>query len=288
MGDRARLVLLIQAPIGEDIMKKATAIRICSLLACCVVLASLSAAQAVANKQSVLSQARQSYYNLRNEGLVAFQCSVTPNWELLLQDERKQNPEAADAAIKVLSQLRFTASLAADDSVKLTHNDLPGQSDQMMAALKQIYGGMEQMTSGFFDTWKLFMLNSPFPEVSSEYQLEAAGPQYRLSYRENLADVVTTMDKDFAINNLKVTTAEFDSAIQPRFTSSPRGFVLSSYDASYNSQKPEEATQLKVLMAYQEVSGMQMLQKLNLSGTYGGTPFAVELTFSDCQVTKKQ
>lgn len=269
-------------------MKKAARSKICILLLVCCALAPLCAAQAVANRQSVLSQARQSYYNLRSEGLSSFQCSVTPNWGLLLQDQRKQDPDGADAAIKVLSQLRFTASLGADDSVKLTHNDLPGQSQQMMDALKQIYGGMEQMTSGFFDTWKLFMLIRPFPEVTGDYRLEAVGPQYRLSYREDLADVVTTMGRDFAISNLKVTTAQFDSTIQPRFNSTPKGFVLSAYDASYQSQKPEEATQLKVLMDYQEVSGMQMLQKLNLSGSYGGTPFAVELTFSDCQVVKKQ
>jgi hypothetical protein len=44
---------------------------------------------------------------------------------------------------------------------------------------------------------------------------------------------------------------------------------------------------LKVHMDYQPVEGLQMLQKLNLSGTYGGSPFAVELAFSDCKITKK-
>lgn len=267
-------------------MKKSIVSRVL-LLAFCLTLPLLCSAQAVANKQAIVSQARQSYYNLRTEGLDGFQCSVTPNWELLLQQERQQNPQAADAAIKTLNQLRFNLNLASDSSVKLTHNDLAGQSAEMMNALKQIYGGMEQMTSGFFDTWKLFILNAPFPEVSSEYRLEAAGPQYRLSYRENLADVVTTMNKDFAISNLKVTTAEFDSSIQPSFTKTPKGFLLSAYEATYQSQKPEEATHLKVQLEYQEVQGLQMLQKLNLSGTYGATPFAVELAFSDCKVTKK-
>ena len=96
------------------------------------------------------------------------------------------------------------------------------------------------------------------------------------------------MSKTFAISNLKVTTAEFDSSIQPSFTTTPKGLVLSAYTASYKSQKPEETTQLKVITAYQEVSGMQMLQKLNLRGTYGGVPFAVELAFSGCQVTKSK
>lgn len=274
-------------------MKKPVFISVAVFLfACCLAVPLLSTAQAVANKQSILSQARQSYYNLRTEGLDSFQCTVTPNWDLLLQQQKQQNPQAVDAAIKILNQLHFSLNLTPDSTAKLTHNELTGQSEAMMAALKQIYGGMEQMTSGFFDTWKLFLLNAPFPEVSSEYQLESAGPQYRLSYRENqdkdnLADVVTTMGRDFTIVNMKVTTPAFDSSIQPSFNKTSKGFLLSAYEASYQSQKPEEATQLKVHMEYQEIQGLQILQKLSLSGTYGSTPFAVELAFSDCKVTKK-
>lgn len=258
------------------------------LLICCALVPCLSWAQAVANKQAVLSQARRAYYNLRNEGLDSFQCSVIPNWELLLQKEMQQNPDGAKAAINTLSQLQFTLNLAADGSVQLTHNDLEGQSKEMMDALKQIYQGMEQMASGFFDTWKLFVLAPPFPEVNSEYQLAAAGPQYRLSYKDSDADVITTMARDFAINDMKINTAQFDSSIQPSFSKTPKGLLLSAYTATYQSQKPEEATKLDVSIGYNQVDGLQMLQKLNLSGSYGGVPFAVQLGFSDCKVTKKQ
>ena len=269
-------------------LRKLAALKLClSLLLCGCAFSTLSSGQVVANKQQMLSQARGAYYNLRHEGLKSFECSVTPNWDLLLQNERKEDPKAADAAIQVLNQLEFTLNLGSDDSVKLTHNELTGQNEQMMAALKQIYGGMEQMASGFFDTWKLFMLRPPFPEVSGDYQLQARSPQYVLTYREDTTDVVTTMGRDFAISNMKITTPEFDSTIQPSFTRSPKGFLLSGYEADYASQKPEETTHLKVLMDYQPVDGFQMLHKLNLSGTYGGAAFAVELTFSGCKVTKK-
>ena len=270
-------------------MKKPAAMKLCLVfLLLCSSFSILSPGQAVANKRAILSQARQSYYNLRNEGLVSFGCSVTPNWELLLQEQRKQDPAATDTAIQTLSQLHFTANLGADGKVTLTHNELTGQSQEMMDALKQIYSGMEQMTSGFFDTWSLFMLNQPFPEVNGEYELQAPGAQYRLTYRDGLADVVTTMGRDFAISDLKVTTTESDSDIQPQFTKSPKGFLFSAYDASYQSKNPGEATLLKVRIGYQEVQGLELLQKLDLSGSYGGNPFAVQLSFSDCKVTKKQ
>jgi hypothetical protein len=259
-----------------------------ALFLCGAALSSLAGAQAVSDQRSVLGQARQSYYGLHNEGLTAFRCTIKPDWNVLLADQRKADPASADRAIATLGQLLFTVSVSTDGKVKLTHNDLQGQSKEMMAALAQIFGGMEQMTSGFFDTWKMFVFSPPFPAVSSEYRLEAVGPQYRLSYREEPAtDVVTTMGRDFAISDLRVKTPEFLSTIHPSFTKTAKGLLLSGYEAHYQTQKAEETTNLKVQIGYQEVERVQMLRKLDLSGTYGGSPFAVQLTFSDCQVTKK-
>ncbi|HWG22320.1 MAG TPA: hypothetical protein VG225_17480 [Terracidiphilus sp.] len=244
----------------------------------------------VTDKQAVLRAATASYYNLRNEGLVSFQCDMAPNWEAELEDERKQDPEGTDAVLKTLNQLRFTVNLAADDTVKLTHNEITGQTQRMMDALSQIYGGMEQLTSGFFDTWKLFMVTSPFPAVNSEYALNDLGPRYRLTYEEkgSGSDVATMMGHDFAITTMQVTTADFDSSIQPTFGNTAKGYLFMSYVADYRSQKAEETTHLDVKMDYQQVDGLQMPQHLHLAGTYGGSPFKAEMTFSGCQVTKKQ
>lgn len=243
--------------------------------------------QPVANRQAVIQQARNAYYNLRSRGMASFQCDITPDWNLLLADEVKTNPEAAQSALQLLQQLRFQVNLGTDDTVKLTHNDLPGQSKEVNDALAQIYGGMEQMTSGFFDTWKLFMLDSPFPAVNSDYALVDLGPRFRLNYKESDADVSTTMGHDFAIDTLSVSTASFDSSIQPRFNATPEGFVLAGYDATYRSQNAAETTVLSVDMQYARLQGVEMLQTLHLAGTYGGTPFNVSLAFSNCQVTTK-
>ncbi len=275
-------------------MTKASVQRQCiPILLCCAVVCAVAQAQtakptfAVINRKNVLGAATKSYYNLRNQGLVSYQCDITPDWNLLLQDQRKQNPAAADTAIQILNQLHFTVNLAADDSVKLFHNELTGQNQEMMNALSQIYGGMEQMTSGFFDTWKLFMLNSPFPAVDSDYQVENLGQRYRLTYKESGADVATSMGHDYQITNLQVTTKDYDSAIQPTFNKDRSGYVLTAYDATYTSQNAAEKTVLTVNLEYQQVQGFQVPKTLSLTGTYGGTPFAVKLAFSNYQVTKK-
>ena len=255
-----------------------------------VLLVLLFATAAVAQSpddRQILTQARQAYYSLRTQGVSAFQCQVVPDWNSLLQDERQTNPAAADAAIKTLGQLRFVATFGANGKSSITHNELTGQTPQMNAALSQIYGGMEQMTSGFFDTWSLFMFNNPFPVAEGQFQLQPVGAIYTLHYLEGAADVVTTMSKDFAISELTVTTSAFHSTIHPSFTRSVNGFLLKGYDADYDSGKPEELTHLNVLIDYQLVNGVEMLKELDLKGTYGGTKFAVLLGFQGCQVTKR-
>jgi hypothetical protein len=157
----------------------------------------------------------------------------------------------------------------------------------MKTALAQIYGGMEQMTSGFFDTWSLFMFNTPFPATDTQFQLQPVGAIYTLHYLEGTTDVVTTMSKDFAISELNVTTSAFHSTLYPTFTRSADGFLLKGYDADYDTGKPEELTHLNVLIDYQSVNGVQMLQKLDLHGSYGGPKFSVLLGFHGCQVIKK-
>ena len=267
-------------------IRKPTAVRLflLSLLCCC---ASLSSAQVVANKQQIISQARHGYYDLTKEGLSDFQCSVTPNWDALLAEERKNDAAGADAAVKILSQIHFTAKFGQDGKVQLTHNSVTPENAQQADAFSKAFTGMEQITSGIFDIWKLFMLNPPFPSVDSQYQLEARGPEYRLSYKEGDVDIVTTMSRDFVITDRKETAPDFDRTIQPKLTKTPKGFLFTAYDDSYQTKNPEETTLSKVLFDYQEVDGLQIIQKVNLSGSRGGSPVAVELAFSDCKVTKK-
>lgn len=269
-------------------MKHVLVLRGClAFLVCGIVLGALAGTAPAADKKAVVQDARHAYYNLRTLGFESFECSIRPNWNLVLADERKADPRQADTAIQTLERLRFTIDLNPDGTVKFSHNELSGQSKQMNEALQQIFGGMEQTMTGFFDTWKLFVLDSPFPDPDGDFQLQDLGALYRVTYRDGTADVTITMTKDFAITDLNVASPEFVSSIRPRFAKLPDGWLLNAYEASYRSAKPEEATELKVAVNYGAVNGLQTIQKLSLGGTYGGSAFNVELAFADCNVTKR-
>jgi hypothetical protein len=94
------------------------------------------------------------------------------------------------------------------------------------------------------------------------------------------------MGPDYAISVMRVKTAEFDSTIKPQFKKSPKGLLLSGYQAIYRGATPAEATDLDVTIDYQEINGLQFPQEVSLAGSYGTTPFQVKVNFTGCQATK--
>ncbi len=237
------------------------------------------------NKQQTIKLARQSYYSLNAQGLAEFQCTIVPNWHTLLT-EQKLDADTVNRAVLLLNKIHFTVSLAAGSDAKVTHNDVSAENAQMAQGLSQIYSGMEQMTTGFFQTWTAFSLSPALPEAGADYQLETTAAEYRISYKEGAADIVTILDRDYAINYLKTTTPEFDSTLRPQFRKSSRGWLLSGYQATYVGKSAAETTELQIAIDYQTVSDFQLPQKLDLKGTYGGSPFHVEVTFSGCTATR--
>jgi hypothetical protein len=126
------------------------------------------------------------------------------------------------------------------------------------------------------------VLTSPFPEVTGEYNLEELENQYHLSYKDGSAAARTTMSKkDLVMSEIKVDSPRFKSVIKPQFTKSAQGLLLSGYEATYQGAGGGATVQLNVLIENQSVSGFELPHKLNLGGSYQGTPFPMELTFGD-------
>ena len=246
----------------------------------------LSPAQQPA-KTEILQKARQSYYSLKAEGLGQVACSMAPDWNYLLEEQRKTDPASIDAAIKKLEGLRFMLALDSEGVATVTHNDLPAENEQVAAGLKQIYSGMEQMATGFFQTWSAYTMVPALPDLGSDFKLESTPVDYRLSYQDGSADVSTTLGKDFAITAQAVKTAGFDAALQLQFKKLSKGLILSAYDATYRGKTPAENTLLSVSIEYQEVNGLQFPREITLSGSYGSNPFRAKLAFANCQLAKK-
>ncbi len=248
-------------------------------------LASPAAAAEVSDRQQVIKQAREAYYSLRRLGLLEFRTNLSPRWEVALG--QKKNSDNA-AAFHLLEGLHFLLSLDPAGKVKVDHRaDVPPPTQEAAEGFNQIYSGMDQAMGGFFATWSLFMLNSPFPEVDSDYRLEDLGGGYRLSYKEGTTEVVTSFNKGLAITEIHVAAPDFDSTIKPQFTKTAGAYVLSGYEGDYRPASGPGVAHLKVLIDYQEVSGLQVVRTLFLDSVLDGKGTKMEIAFNDYQVKSR-
>lgn len=238
------------------------------------------------DQKEVLRHARQAYYNLRTQGLSEFQCQLAPNWEALLEEERRTNPAAFERGLMKLRQLQFRVSLGADDAVNVTHSQVDADNEEQAKSLAKVYNGMEQMVSGFFMTANPFVLTSIFPPEGTAYELTGGAGAYGLTYKEGTADVTLIMGKDYGVTKLEVIAPEFNSTLRPQFAPSAKGLLLKAYEADYAPKPAGADVHLSVQIGYQEVAGLQLFQKLNLAGRIGATAFKFDVQFVGCQVKK--
>jgi hypothetical protein len=259
------------------------------LMAFCLFGIGVSSAQVVdvPNKKEIITKGRQSYYNLHKEGLAGYTCEFSPNWNALLADLRKSDPEAADKTMKTLKQIQFSMTLSPDDRVKIEHTLPLAVNAQDLAPYKDFFSGMEQMMVGFFQTATPFILSSPLPESDGDYKLEDQGAQYLLTYKEGGAGITTLMNKNLILSNLTVTMQENVTSLNPTFFKNPKGLLLSGYDATVKAKDPGQNTVLNTRIGYQEIQGLQLIQTLNIAGSYGESSFAFEILFTDYQITRK-
>ncbi len=240
-----------------------------------------------ASRKQVIQKCRDSYYSLRALGLDEFQSTVQPNWEQVLKDQGATDPEALKAGLKLLNGLHFTMLLDQKGNVTMTHHtDTEPPNEQVKKGFEDIYSGINQATSGFFATWSLFMLTSPFPEAESDYKLDDLGTQYRLSYKDGASDVVTLIGKDLAVREITVDTAEFNSVIKPQLSKTASGFMLAGYEGDYTPKAGKGAVHLNVKINHAPVNGMQLPVTLIADTSLDGTPSHMELAFADYQIKK--
>ncbi|HXI26548.1 MAG TPA: hypothetical protein VNG71_22030 [Pyrinomonadaceae bacterium] len=229
------------------------------------------------DKAKTLQAARERYYNLRTLGLSDVQVAIQPNWDLLLEGT---NP--APNARTLLNNLHFWISIDAAGKLQLSHDAKAVPVDQL-EAVEKIFKGVNSSVTGFFRTWSIFLLSSPFPAPGSDYAVERRANGFRFLQRQNDLDVAIDTDNEFAVTEISAVAVDRTSSLKPILEKTPAGLVLKGYTAS--SQRPDGSnTTVQASLEYETVRGLRMLHKVNLDTLFQGASAKFEWVFTDYQV----
>jgi hypothetical protein len=242
-----------------------------------------------ADKREIIKQARAAYYSLREKGLDTFSANAAVNWEVVLGPIKTGDDVAQRAAaIKLLNGLHFGVAMDSSGKVSVTHRaDTPAPNETSQKGYDQIFTGMEQVITGFYDTYSPFMITSPFPAVDGDYTVEDIDIGYRVTYKEGASSVLTRMTKTFAIIDTTVNAADFDSVIKPAFSTTEQGYVMSGYNGYYKPKTGPGTTLLDGTLEQQMVDGLRMMKKLHFDSSVDGVKNQTEVVFTDYIIKKK-
>lgn len=231
----------------------------------------------------IIQQARRSYYSLTAAGLIEFQCDVLPDWDFIY----KQSP-AGQELLPILKKTHFQGVVGPSGASTISHqSDVAPSSEAAAASVHTAVSGVESLLTGFFAVWSQYAFTPPLPEVDDKYQLEDLGERYRLTYRQRgLIDVLTLMNRDFAIEEDYVRAPQFSLRMRPKFASTKSGFEFVGYESS--EQVGENMfLQSSVNIEYQEVEALQLPRTVNATIGQAPSPMTVRLSFTNYKVKKR-
>ena len=143
-------------------------------------------------RKEVMRQARESYGGLKGQGLTEFQFDVVPDWNTFYQVQEQGLGQ--DELLPALKQVHFHVVVGPDGASNISHqSDVAPANEGLATRMRQSISGMEQVITGFLQTWSGYAMGPPMPAVDSEYQIEDLGKTYRFTYKDGPGDVVLTL-----------------------------------------------------------------------------------------------
>lgn len=228
--------------------------------------------QQAPTNQEFLSRARNTYYSLEKKGFKGFTAAVEPNWEVILGDT------ATPASLKVFHAVQFSMTVDANAAVTVTHEVGPNAAKpELQPTVNRIHADVQRLVSGFFNTWRTFMVNSPFPDA--EFQLENQEKQHKVFYATQSGKVSITMTDDLVITEWHIVGPTAKRTVKPQFQKTADGLLLTGYQGTFEPIGPGIKTTLDFHIEYQDAGGMKVPYKVSFTGMHGNEFVESELVF---------
>jgi hypothetical protein len=224
--------------------------------------------------QDVIGQARAGYYSLAKKGFKGFTATIEPDWEVILAQT------ATPGNLKMFRAIQFSMVVDANGAVTVTHEvGADAAKPDLLPTVNRIHYDIQRLVTGFFNTWRIFSVNSPFPETADDVKIENEGKQYRVSYPTQSGVVTIAMNSDLLLTEWSLAAPTVKRTVKPKFQKTVDGLLLTGYHGVFEPTGPGIKTTLDFQIEYQDAGGMKVPRKLRFNGMHGSEPVEAELVF---------
>jgi hypothetical protein len=243
--------------------------------------ACLSVAAFAADVSQVIKNARDSYYTLKSQGLKTFKCDAQPDWQKILEKIDMHPVSATDPRLKKLAGLHY--AVAVDEQGQATVTPYMVNGGPIDPSMDQMVSGMQQMLSGFYQTWTAMVITNPFPETYDGLKLRQEGDNFRVLVNDPTGTEIL-LDKNYTVTEMKMKLNDSTVLMFPKFDKTAKGFLLTSIDSDINNGQQK----VTLTIQYQEMQGLQMPNLVQYKVTLPNDRIiTADVAFSKYQITKQ-
>ena len=254
-------------------MKTSLRFKVVVLMTFCILLNAQTHAQDTVDKKEILATANKAYYSLKDHGFKGFQCSVNPNWKKLVED----NYNREFPPLNLLSQIEFSASVDKDGTAKVDPFNRDGS--EIDRRLNNTVGGIQQMISGFYQTWTSLVIQPPFFGPDEDFKIKDEGNNYLITS----GGVQVLMSKNFLISEMSIPTPTAKVVIWPKYTKTDKGLLLTSIISDINEGQMKVSFQIH----YQEIEGFELPANVLYNVITPNRTISADVSFVNYHLTKQ-
>jgi len=257
-------------------MKTLVPVRLALFAISVVSLASCSSV----DQKAVLDGSRRVTYGLLREGLASFSATVTPDWQSTLKMAKWR---ADDSLVHILDTIRFLAVM--NDSQRIVIHRMADSANDLPAKYTELIKGNMGTLKGVFDLWDPCVLyGDPLIEErkmdDSAYHIRREGSDYIVNQYVTFGTVQTTLASDYSVKGIEGHTEHLQMTMTPKFTKTPHGLLLTSWDASMHFSSKLQMT-MTATVEYLDTSGIKLPHVITVDETVNGTHILQHWTLSN-------
>lgn len=233
------------------------------------------------HQASLLQKARSQYYSYADVGVSEYHCDVTPDWVAFYTSVNNQPPPDSPWQ-RYLHQahLSFSAPTLSKATVRwIAPQTIPTGSEK---SAKTMQDSFTAMVAGFLSAWRPSFSGTLLPSIPVS-PITPKGNGYTLTENDlenRITDV--TLDASLRITHLSTKAPTFTAEIDPTFTPSPQGLLLTQLDS--RTHQPPSAPEDHVITrtAFQSIQGVPVPSSLLIITEHSHIP----MSFTNCGITR--
>jgi hypothetical protein len=242
--------------------------------------AAAARAQTPVPASAAFREARSLYYIPADQGLQGFQCNVHFDWKSFLEKANSTTVSDLDQRLLYLQSIRLSVTDDLKSSGSLDWSAPAPPPDPGDNSVDQIRSGFQSLVTGFFETWNGFYTGSIIsPDVHAVVDRTSNG--FHVFAHEPTRTADELFSPDFTLRSLHVSTPSFDSTLQPSFTNTPQGRLVTALSSTISQPPTAPASTVNMTIHYAPVGGFQIPSELliNVPGTA-----SFDFHFENCTV----